>query len=179
MLRFMAIVIRDVWRLGRITTLRSILRCDAYTVVIETLEARLARTALATLRIASLLTAALAFLALLLRVIGLFSAQPDAERQRRYELALRIALGAQRWRLVFGVITRAVQIALAGAAIGILVSLVFLRVLVSESSIVSSLLVWVWLMVALSPTAAVFIASMIPALRASLVNPLRIMRDEN
>jgi ABC-type antimicrobial peptide transport system permease subunit len=162
-----------------VATLESILGRDAATVVIETLDAHLARTALATLRIATLLSSALAFLALLLSVLGLFSAQSDAERQRRRELALRIALGAQRWRIVLSVITSAVQIALAGTAIGTLVSLVFLRVLASESSIFSSPRVWVWLMVALLPTATVFIASVIPALRASLVDPLTIVRDEH
>jgi ABC-type antimicrobial peptide transport system permease subunit len=112
-------------------------------------------------------------------IIALFSAQCDAERERRRELALRIALGAQRWRIVFKVITSAVQIALAGTAIGTLVSLVFLRALASESAIFSSPAVWVWLMVALLPTATVLIASMLPALRASLVDPLTIMRDEH
>jgi ABC-type antimicrobial peptide transport system permease subunit len=150
---------------------------DLAPVVIETLDAHLARTALAALRIATLLSSALAFLALVLSVLGLFSAQSDAERQRRRELALRIALGSQRWRIFFKVITDAVQIALAGTATGTLVSLVFLRVLASESAIFSSPAVWVWLMVALLPTATVLIASMLPALRASLVDPLTIMRD--
>jgi ABC-type antimicrobial peptide transport system permease subunit len=146
---------------------------------IETLNAHLARTALAPLRIATLLSSALAFLALVLSVLGLFSAQCDAERQRRRELALRIALGAQRWRIVVTVITSAVQIALAGTAIGTLVSLVFLRALASENAIFSSPPVGVWLMVALLPTATVFIASALPALRASLVDPLTILRDEH
>lgn len=146
---------------------------------IETLDAHLARSALAPLRIATLLNSALAFLALVLSVLGLFSAQSDAERQGRRELALRIALGAQRWRIVLSVITGAVQISLAGTGIGILVSLLFLRVLASEISIFSSPPVWVWLMVALLPAATVIIASLIPAFRASLVDPLTIMRDEH
>jgi ABC-type antimicrobial peptide transport system permease subunit len=150
---------------------------DAVPSAIETLEAHLARTALAPLRIATLLSSALALLALMLSVLGLFSAQSDAQRQRRRELALRIALGAQRWRIVFGVITSAVQIALAGTAIGTLVSLVFFRVLASESPIVNSPALRVWLIVSLLPTATVLIASVLPALRASLADPLTIMRD--
>jgi putative ABC transport system permease protein len=152
---------------------------DLAPIAIESLDAHLARSALAPLRIATLLSSALAFLALVLSVLGLFSAQSDAERQRRRELALRIALGAQRWRIVSSVITSAVQIALAGTAIGTIVSLVFLRVLASESAIFSSPAVWVWLMVALLPTTTVLIASALPALRASLVDPLTIMRDEH
>jgi MacB-like periplasmic core domain/FtsX-like permease family len=152
---------------------------DSAPIGIETLDAHLARSALAPLRIATLLSSALAFLALVLSVLGLFGAQSDAERQRRRELALRIALGAQRRRIVLSEITGAVQIALAGTAIGTLVSVMFLRVLASESSIFSSPPVWVWLMVALLPTTTVIIASVIPAFRASLVDPLTIMRGEH
>ena len=152
---------------------------DSVPVVIESLDAYLARTALAPLRIATLLSSALALLALVLSVLGLFSAQRDAARERRRELALRIALGAQRWRIVFGVITSAIETGLAGTAIGTLVSLVFLRVVASESALFSSPPVRVWLMVALLPTATVLIAGAFPALRASLVDPLTIMRDEH
>ena len=128
-------------------------------------------------RIATPLSSALALLALALSVLGLFSAQRDAERQRRRELALRIALGAQRWRIVSRFITSAIQIALAGTAIGALVSLALLRVSASESAVFISPAIWIWPMVALVPTAAMLIGSVIPALRASLANPLTIMRD--
>jgi ABC-type antimicrobial peptide transport system permease subunit len=146
-------------------------------VVIETLDAHLARTGLAPLRIATLLSSALALLALVLSILGLFSAQSDAERQRRRELALRIALGSQRSRIVINVMTGALQVALVGTVAGALVSLALLRVLASESAIFNSPSVWVWLVVALLPTATVLIASVFPAFRASLVDPLTIMRD--
>jgi hypothetical protein len=152
---------------------------DSTPIVIDSLDAHLARTALAPMRIATLLCSALALLALLLSILGLFSAQGDAERQRRRELALRIALGAQRWRIVSNVIASAVQVAFAGTVLGALVSLACLRVLASESAIFTSPAVGVWLMVALLPTATVFIASVFPAIRASLVDPLTIMRDEH
>jgi ABC-type antimicrobial peptide transport system permease subunit len=145
-------------------------------IAIETLDAQLARSAFAPLRIATLLSSTLASLALILSVLGLFSAQCDAERQRRRELALRIALGAQRWRI--GVISNAV-LALAGTASGSFVFLGFLGVLASETAIFSSPAVWVWLMVALVPIVTVMIASVLPALRASFVDPLTIMRDEH
>lgn len=146
-------------------------------IAIETLDAQLARSAFAPLRIATLLCSALASLALILSVLGLLSAQFDAERQRRREVALRIALGSQRWRIALKVMSSAIQLALTGTAIGALVSLGFLRVLASETAIFSSPALWVWLMVALVPTVTVTIASALPALRASFVDPLTIMRD--
>jgi ABC-type antimicrobial peptide transport system permease subunit len=150
---------------------------DFAPVAINTLDAQLAQSALAPLRIATLLSTALAFVALVLSVLGLYSAQCDAERQRRRELALRIALGAQRWRIGFSVINNTTQLALAGTAIGTLVSLVFLRVLVSETAIFSSPPLWVWFTVASVPVATLMIASAPPALRASFVDPMTIMRD--
>jgi hypothetical protein len=152
---------------------------DATPAVIETLDAHLTRSALAPLRIATLLSSALALLALALSVLGLFSAQSDAALQRRRELALRIALGSQRWRIFFNVITGAINTALVGTAIGALISLALLRVLTSESALFSAPAVWVWLTVALVPTATMFIASLLPALRASHANPMTIMRDEH
>ncbi len=151
---------------------------DSAPVEVETLEAHLSRSALAPMRIATLLCSALAFLALVLSVLGLFSGQSDAERQHRRELALRIALGAQRWRIVLQVIASAVQTALAGTAIGALVSLALLRVLASQSDLFRSPAAGVWLLVALLPAATAFIASVLPALRASQADPLAIMRDE-
>jgi len=151
---------------------------DATPVVMETLDAHLTRTALAPLRIATLLCTALALMALALSVLGLFSAQSDAERERRRELGLRIALGSQRWRIVLKVIGGAVRIALAGTVTGALIALALLRVLANQSAVFRSPASLVWLMVALLPTATVLIASVFPAFRASLVDPLTIMRDE-
>lgn len=148
-------------------------------VAIETLDAHLARTAFAPMRIAALLSGALAVLALGLGVLGLFSAQSDAERQRRRELALCIALGAQRWRIVLKVMARALQIALAGTVIGALAALVLFRILAGTTALFTSLPPWMWLTVALLPVTTVFIASLLPAIRASHVNPLTIMRDEH
>jgi ABC-type antimicrobial peptide transport system permease subunit len=94
-------------------------------------------------------------------------------------LALRIALGTQRWRIAIRVIGNAVQLALVGTAIGSLVSLGFLQLLASETAIFSSPAIWVWLMVALAPTVTVMIASALLALRTSFVDPLTIMRVEH
>ena len=115
---------------------------------------------------------------LVLSVLGLFSAQSDAARERRREMALRIALGAQRWRVVLDVMTSAIRIGLMGTAMGALVSVACLRVLGSKSSLLSSPPVFVWMLVALLPTATVFVASVFPAMRASRVDPMTIVRDE-
>lgn len=63
-----------------------------------TLEALLARTALATERIATVLVGAVAAIALALGALGTYGALSEFARQRRREFAIRIALGAPRSR---------------------------------------------------------------------------------
>ena len=69
-------------------------------IVVKALDTYLSQTALAPLRIATLIIGASATTALILSVLGLFGALSDAVRQRRSEFAVRIALGAQRWHVI-------------------------------------------------------------------------------
>ena len=146
-------------------------------VAINTLDAQLAQSGLATLRIATLIGGVSAATALILSILGLLSAQSDAERQRQRDRALRIALGAQRWRIVFMVMKSAGRLAFVGAAIGASLSFAVLRLLLSDIAVITSPPIAVWLIVPLLPAAAVMIASIVPARRASAVSPLAIMRD--
>jgi hypothetical protein len=67
---------------------------------VRTFETYVNKTSLAPLRIATLLLGVSATMALLLSVLGLFGALSDDARRRRHELAIRIALGAPRWRVI-------------------------------------------------------------------------------
>jgi hypothetical protein len=151
---------------------------DRAPVVIKTLDTQLAQSAFAPLRIATLIGGASASTALILTILGLFSAQSDAARQRRRELALHIALGAQRWRIVFKVLKNTARLAFAGTVTGTLVCLALLRILMGDTTIITSPPFWVWLFASLLPAVTTMIASVIPAYRASLINPLAIMRDD-
>jgi ABC-type antimicrobial peptide transport system permease subunit len=146
-------------------------------VVINTLYGQLAQSGLAGLRIASLIGSVSAASALILSILGLLSAQNDTERQRRPDRALRIAIGAPRWRIVLLVVKNAGQLAVAGMFIGTILSFLLLRLLIADLAVVTSPPIQVWLSALLLPAAAVVIASIIPAWRASVVSPLTIMRD--
>jgi ABC-type antimicrobial peptide transport system permease subunit len=146
-------------------------------VVIKTLDRQLAQSGLAPLRIATLILGASASTALGLSFLGLISVQSDAERQRRRELALHMAFGAQRWHIAFAVFKRAARLASAGTLIGMSLSLAILHVVVREAAI-SSPPIWGWLIAALTPALAVMIAAALPAYRASIVNPVTVMGDD-
>ncbi len=146
-------------------------------VVIKTLDVQLAQSGLALLRIAALILVASASTSLVLSFLGLLSLQSDAERQRRRELALHMAFGAQRWHIAFAVFKRAARLASVGTLIGISLSFVLLRVVVREIDI-GSPPIWGWLIAGLTPAIAVVIAAVLPAYRASIVNPVTVMGDD-
>ena len=144
---------------------------------VTTFDVQLARSGLAGLRIATLIGGASAAMALLLGLIGTLNVQSDAERQRQRDRALRIALGAQRWRIVLLVMKTAGGLALLGTAIGALLSLAMVRFVIAEAAIVTSPSMQVWLIAPLLPVVAVVMMSIFPAGRASLIAPAVIMRD--
>jgi ABC-type antimicrobial peptide transport system permease subunit len=118
-------------------------------------------------------------MALLLSILGLFGALSAAARQRRRELAIRIALGAQRWRVIYQVLREGARLAFAGALIGTLGSLALSRFLSRITRGNSSPDLWVWLVAPAVLALAVVIASVLPARSALLAKPLTIMREEN
>ena len=126
---------------------------------IKTLDTQLGQSVFAPLRIATLIGGASASIALILTILGLFSAQSDAARQRGRELALHIPLGAQRWRIVFKVLKNTARLAFAGTVTGTLVCLGLLRILIGDTAIITSPPFWVWLFATLLPAVTTMIAS--------------------
>jgi putative ABC transport system permease protein len=128
-------------------------------------------------RIATILVGAAAATAITLGVLGLYGAMSDATRRRRREIAVRLALGAQGWRVVRQILTEGVRLAGAGAAAGILGSVFVARWLSQVTPTATAAPVWVWLAAPVVLIASVAIASVVPARRAASVDPLTIMRD--
>jgi putative ABC transport system permease protein len=145
--------------------------------VVMTLDDYLNRTALAPARIATMLVGASAATALTLGVLGLYGAMTDTARQRHREIAVRIALGAQGWRVIRQVLAEGLRLAGAGTVAGMLGSLVVARWLARITPSAGSLPVWVWLAAPVVLVGAVAIASVLPARRALMVDPLTIVRD--
>jgi predicted permease len=146
-------------------------------VRLTTLDAHLSRTALASERIASVLVTASAATALTLGILGLYAAMAEGVRQRRREIALRIALGAPGWRVIRQVVVEGLQLAAVGITAGTLGSLVAIRWLGRIAPSAEVLSVWVWAAAPLVMIGAVAVASVIPARRALTSDPLSIMRD--
>jgi ABC-type antimicrobial peptide transport system permease subunit len=143
---------------------------------VVTLEQHLSVTALAPERIAATLVGASAVMALVLAVLGMYSAMADSMRQRRREVALRIALGARGWRLIRQVLVEGFSMAAAGTVAGLMASALAARWLELTPPTLRPGL-WVFVIAPLALTTAVLVASVLPMRRALAVDPLTIMRD--
>jgi ABC-type antimicrobial peptide transport system permease subunit len=148
-------------------------------VLIESFTAHLTHTALAPLRIASVVIGASAVTALLLSLVGLLGALDDAARRRRRELAIRMALGAQRWRIIWHLLREGGRLACAGTLLGMLGSWALSRLLAGIAPGDGSPDLAVWLAAPLVLAVSVLLASMLPARRALMVNPLSVLRNDS
>ena len=145
--------------------------------VVTTLEAHLSRTALAPERIATLLVGASAVTALALGLLGLYGALADSARQRRRELALRIALGAQSWRVIRQVFVEGLRLASIGTMTGLIGAVAAARWLTRIAPTAAAFTAGTALAALLILLAVVLLASVLPARRALSADPLMIMRD--
>jgi putative ABC transport system permease protein len=149
---------------------------DPAKLVVTSLDEHLGRTALASERIAALLLGACATIALALCVLGLYGALGDAVRHRRREIAVRLALGARRWRIMRQLLVDGLRLASAGLVAGVIGALIVRRWLVTDMPGVGSPAVWVWLAPPVALLAAVAIASVLPVRRALTVNPVTLLQ---
>ena len=146
-------------------------------VVVERLEEHLARTSLAPLHIATLLVRVSAVLAVLLAVVGVYSALTDAVERRRREVAVRIALGAQSWRVMAMVLGEGGRLAALGAGAGIVLA-VGVKYLLERFAPATPVVVETWVAGPVLLLVVVVVASAIPALRALRVSPVRVLRED-
>ena len=135
-------------------------------------------TALAEPKFNMFLIAGFSLLALMLATIGLFGVIAYAVSQRTREIGIRMALGAQKNQILALVMNRGVRITLLGLALGLGGSLVLSRALASILFDVrpTDVSIYGGLFVVLGVTA--MLATYVPALRATRVEPLTALRYE-
>ena len=135
-------------------------------------------TAIAEPKFVMFLIAGFSALALVLATIGLFGVIAYAVSQRTREIGIRLALGAQKSQILAMVMSRGIRITLFGLTLGVAGSLVLSRTLASVLFDVRPIDVSIYavLFVVLGVTA--MLATYVPALRATRVEPLKALRYE-
>lgn len=125
-----------------------------------------------------MLLAGFGALALLLAAVGIYSVLAYSVRQRVREIGLRMALGAQMHDVLRLVIVQAMKPTVLGLIIGVCVSLALARVLASLVFGVSTRDATTYISVSALLGAVALAASLIPAWRATRVDPMRTLREE-
>jgi predicted permease len=142
----------------------------------RTMEEIIAVT-LATPRFQSTLLAALGAAGLLLAVVGIYGVIALLVVQRTQEFGLRMALGAQRSQVLRMVVRQGVVLALVGIAVGAVAALGATRVLSEMLFGIGPHDPVTFLGVAILLGVSAVVASVVPALRATRVDPLVAMRS--
>ena len=129
-------------------------------------------------RISVILLSCFAGLALFLAILGIYGVMSYSVTQRRPEMGLRMALGAQVGDILRLVLSDGLRLALIGLAVGLAGALALSRVLSSVLFQVSATDPWVLTGVALVLVACAVAASYFPARRATRVDPNVALRYE-
>jgi len=117
-------------------------------------------------------------LALVICSIGIYSVLAYSVKRRMREIGLRIAFGANMRDVASLVIIQGMKPTLAGIAIGVAAAVALGRIASSVIYGVSSTDLATFLAVTMLLLVVSFGASLIPALRATRVDPLAVLRDE-
>jgi putative ABC transport system permease protein len=146
-------------------------------IEVRTMDAIVAES-LSPQRFTMLLLAAFAALALVLAAVGLYSVLAYATRQRVKEIGVRMALGADRWDVLRMVVFDGLRPTLVGVALGTGAAVSLSRVLATFIYGVKPTDVSTYAAVAMLLTSVGLLASLIPAYRATRVDPIRSLRDQ-
>ncbi len=128
-------------------------------------------------KLAAVLLATLGGLALVLASVGLYGVIAYSVSQRVQEIGLRMALGAAQSDVVGMVLKQAMILVGLGTALGLVLSL-------AVSNVVATILFGsardplTFIAVPLALTGVALVASLVPALRASRVDPLAALRHQ-
>jgi putative ABC transport system permease protein len=129
-------------------------------------------------RFRTLLFASFAGVSILLAITGMYGVTAYTVAERRFEFALRFALGAQRAQVLSSVLKGALTVAAVGVVGGVALSLAFMRVI---GSLLGEMPAFDLVSYGVASGGVLLIAiaaTLQPAYRAAMVEPMRVLRDE-
>ena len=129
-------------------------------------------------RLNAMLVGFFALIALLLAAAGIFGVMSYSVTQRTHEIGIRIALGAQRYDVLRLIVVQGMRFVGIGLVLGIIGVLVSSRLLQTFLFGIGATDLRTMLTVTLVLTGVAFVACLVPARRATLVDPIKALRAE-
>jgi len=129
-------------------------------------------------RMSTVLLGTFAGIALVLACIGLYGVMAYSVSQRAREMGIRMALGARHLDVMGLVLRQGMTLVLAGIAIGVVAALLLTRVMASQLYDVRATDPATFVGVALLLAGVAFLATYLPARRATHVDPVVTLREE-
>jgi putative ABC transport system permease protein len=117
-------------------------------------------------------------MALMLAALGIYGVISQGVEQRRREIGVRMALGADGTHILRMIVGRVCAIALAGVALGLLITIPSMRLLASLLYEVTPADPAVFVSLAFVLLAVTMLAGYLPARRAARVDPIATLRAE-
>lgn len=130
------------------------------------------------LRIASTIATVFGVVGLALAALGVYGLVAHSVNQRTHELGVRVALGAQRSEIFKLVVGHGMKLGLIGVMIGLVLSFALTRVLASFLFGISASDPLTYVSVSVVLIAVALVASLGPARKATLTDPLVALRHE-
>ncbi len=144
---------------------------------INTMEQTLDQS-LAAPRLATTLLTLFAAVALILAVVGIYGVMAYSVTQRRHEIGIRMALGAQGRDVLRLVVGHGMLLASVGVIVGMAAAFFLTRVMSSLLFGVSATDPLVFILIPVMLLAVALIANLIPARRATKIDPMVALRYE-
>jgi putative ABC transport system permease protein len=144
---------------------------------VRTLEQNFA-SAVAQPRFGAALIALFAVLALILASIGIYGVISYSVTQRTHEMGVRIALGARTRDVLMLVVKQGMAVTAIGVGIGLITSFALTRLMKTLLFGVSATDATIFVLIPLLLAVVAFVACLIPARRATKVDPMVALRYE-
>ena len=129
-------------------------------------------------RLSMTLLGVFAGIALLLASVGIYGVMAYSVVQRTRELGLRMALGARQRDVLALVLRQGMTLVLTGVVIGVICALAITRVMASQLYSVRPTDPLTFISVALLLATIALVATLLPAWRATMVDPTVALREE-
>jgi len=149
------------------------------TPTVTTLDEYMSRTGLASQRLQVALMTVTAATAIVLGIIGMLGMLVESVRQRRWEVAVRVAFGAGSWQVTNQVLGEGLRLAGLACVVGFVVSIPMM-IWVSRSIPGSAAInVWGIVLATLTLGLAATIASLLPIRLALRASPLSLLKRDS